>query len=105
MNSLTAQPEGWTKVRVPTSTARVLFLDYDENGEVAQPKRSGRDVIFQTLLPGVFVFLLCYYAFVISPSVADFYCDAVVELAKPMGLELIDNTPAGKTGILEKLFV
>lgn len=37
-------------------------------------KRTGRDIIFQTVFPGVFLFLIAYYAFVHQPAIADFYC-------------------------------
>lgn len=38
---------------------------------------AGRRLIFQVLMPGVFLFSLFYYVFCHRPSVADFYCNQV----------------------------
>lgn len=37
-------------------------------------RQTARDLVFQTVFPGVFLFLVAYYVFVYRPDVAEFYC-------------------------------
>ena len=45
-----------------------------------QHRSQGRNVIFRTLMPGVFCYLVAHYVFVEHPTIADFYCDRVVSI-------------------------
>lgn len=43
----------------------------------------GRNLVFRTLFPGVFVYLVAYHVFVHNPSVADFYCKGFLQKPQP----------------------
>jgi hypothetical protein len=40
----------------------------------------GQTIIFRTLLPGIFLYLVAYYVFAYQPSVADFYCNGILQM-------------------------
>jgi hypothetical protein len=65
--------EDW--MRIPTTKVRKALPPI----QPARTGASGRDIIFRTLFPGVFVYLIAYHAFVYNTAVADFYCEGLLD--------------------------
>ena len=67
---MSIEAEEWMRIKLPGKV---------EAKPVKQKNTEGRDIIFRTLFPGVFVYLIVFYAFVEKPAIADFYCNGVAK--------------------------
>ena len=67
---MSIEAEDWMNIKLPSKA----------DPKPAKRNTEGRDIIFRTLMPGVFLYLIAYYAFVEKPAVADFYCNSVSNL-------------------------
>ena len=67
---MSIEAEEWMNIKLPSKA----------DSKPAKRNTEGRDVIFRTLMPGVFLYLIAYYAFVEKPAIADFYCNGVAKL-------------------------
>jgi hypothetical protein len=95
---MSMEVEDWMRIQT-TRTARDQRVQL--RFEVAPSRVSGRDIIFRTLLPGVFIYLVAFYAFVFNPAVADFYCKGLRSQPQPQSDNrqmIIEEEAAPATG-------